>query len=67
MSVESIARAKAKVAERDLYDRMDGHDALPPDWRELSRLIHGRAAEFKFKQGVKLAQAYRTIKGTYKI
>ncbi len=53
------------VIERERGLRMAGHDALPPEWRDLSRMIQGRAVENHFKRKTPIAKVRKAVIGIH--
>ena len=63
------ARERERGTPRDpIRDRMEGHDVLPPEWRELSRRCQDRFVEYRYKRGDDIARVERLLrwKETYK-
>jgi len=52
--------------ERERALTMAGHDALPAEWRILSSMIQGRAAERHFKRNTPLAKARKALLGIHR-
>jgi hypothetical protein len=56
-----MADRRTRAEHLRILETMAGHDALPPEWRALSCLEHGRVIERQFKQGKSLPQARRIL------
>ncbi len=58
-----VVRGPAAEADPDRERQLTmlGHDALPPEWRELSRQVKGRSVELMRKKGTPLAKAMKDV------